>query len=111
MTGSPRLAALHFPFDNLRLRAVQELMRNPTRRDFLIASSGAIAARIAFAGTPSELCALTLKEAAAGIRAKRISPVDLTDACLDSVKTWNPKINAWVTVMREKALVQAKGLA
>jgi aspartyl-tRNA(Asn)/glutamyl-tRNA(Gln) amidotransferase subunit A len=86
-------------------------MRDPTRRDFLIASSGVIAARIAFAATPSELCSLTLKEAAAGIRAKKLSPVDLTEACLDSVKTWNPKINAWITVMREKALAQAKGLA
>ncbi len=86
-------------------------MRNPSRRDFLVASSGAIATRFAFAETSSDLCAFTLKQAAAGIRAKKISPVDLTEACLDSIKTWNPKINAWITVVREKALAQAKVLA
>jgi aspartyl-tRNA(Asn)/glutamyl-tRNA(Gln) amidotransferase subunit A len=86
-------------------------MRNPSRRGFLAASAGALATRIAFGETPSELCALTLKQASAGIRARKFSPVDLTQACLDSVKTWNPKINAWITVMRDKALAQAKILA
>jgi aspartyl-tRNA(Asn)/glutamyl-tRNA(Gln) amidotransferase subunit A len=87
-------------------------MLNPSRRDFFCAASvGAIASRLAFAETTSELCNLTLKQASAGIRAKKFSPVDLTEACLDSIKTWNPKINAWITVMREKALAQAKLLA
>jgi aspartyl-tRNA(Asn)/glutamyl-tRNA(Gln) amidotransferase subunit A len=87
-------------------------MQNPSRRGFLAAGVGALAAtRFAVADAPSDLCALTLQEAAAGIRSKKISPVDLTQACLDSVKTWNPKINAWITVMREKALAQAKILA
>ncbi len=86
-------------------------MRNPSRREFLAASAGTLAAGFAFAETASDLCALTLKEAASGIRAKKFSPVDLTQACLDSIKTWNPKINAWITVMREKALAQAKVLA
>ncbi len=86
-------------------------MRNPSRREFLAASAGVLATRFALAETPSELCALTLKQASDGIRAKKFSPVDLTQACLDSVKTWNPKINAWITVMRDKALAQAKTLA
>jgi aspartyl-tRNA(Asn)/glutamyl-tRNA(Gln) amidotransferase subunit A len=58
-----------------------------------------------------ELAGLSLKEASDRIRSKKVSPVDLTEACLDSIKTWNPKINAWITVMREKALEQAKTLA
>ena len=93
-------------------------MQNPSRRDFLAAAAGcsvAAASGFAFADTPaasgSDLTALTLKEAAAGIRAKKFSPVDLTEACLGSIKTWNPKTNAWITVMREKALAQAKILA
>ena len=81
-----------------------------SRRQFLAASAGVITTS-ALADTSSELCALTLKEASAGIRSKKISPVDLAEACLDSIKTWNPKINAWITVMREKALAQAKTLA
>ena len=86
-------------------------MQKLSRRGFLAASGGAVAARFTLAQSPSNLCALSLKEAAAGIRAKKFSPVDLTEACLDSIKTWNPKINAWITVMREKALAQAKTLA
>jgi aspartyl-tRNA(Asn)/glutamyl-tRNA(Gln) amidotransferase subunit A len=85
-------------------------MENPSRRGFLAASAGAIASRFGAAAVPSDLRALTLKQAATAIRARKISPVDLTEACLDSIKTWNPKINAWITVMREKALAQAKAL-
>jgi aspartyl-tRNA(Asn)/glutamyl-tRNA(Gln) amidotransferase subunit A len=86
-------------------------MRNPSRRDFVAASAGTLAARFAFAQTRSDLCSLTLQEASAGIRSKKFSPVDLTEACLASIQTWNPKINAWITVMKEKALAQAKSLA
>jgi aspartyl-tRNA(Asn)/glutamyl-tRNA(Gln) amidotransferase subunit A len=86
-------------------------MENPSRRLFLAATAGALTARFSWAQTPSELCALTLKQASDGIRAKKFSPVDLTQSCLDSIKSWNPKINAWITVMREKALAQAKILA
>src|SRR4029077_5284010 len=31
-------------------------------------------------------------------------------ACLARIQTYNPKINAWITVMREKALAQAREL-
>jgi aspartyl-tRNA(Asn)/glutamyl-tRNA(Gln) amidotransferase subunit A len=54
---------------------------------------------------------LTLKQASDGVRAKRISPVELTEQCLERITTFNPKINAWITVMREKALDQARALA
>ena len=85
------------------------LMPNPTRRTFLAAAA---AGAFAFADAPApSLTALTLKQAAAGIKAKKHSPVDLTEACLDSIKTFNPKTNAWITVLREKALAQAKVLA
>lgn len=57
-----------------------------------------------------ELAALTLKQASELIRSKKVSPVELTEACLARIKTYNPKINAWITVMREGALAQAKVL-
>src|SRR6185369_10612551 len=43
------------------------------------------------------LTALTLKQASEQIRSKKVSPVELTEACLDRIKTYNPKINAWIT--------------
>jgi aspartyl-tRNA(Asn)/glutamyl-tRNA(Gln) amidotransferase subunit A len=86
-------------------------MQNSSRRDFLAAGFGAaVAARLALADGSSELAGLTLKQASAAIRSKKVTPVSLTEACLDRIKTYNPKINAWITVMREKALAQAKTL-
>jgi aspartyl-tRNA(Asn)/glutamyl-tRNA(Gln) amidotransferase subunit A len=58
----------------------------------------------------SDLSALTLKQASVLIRAKKVSPVELTEACLATIKTYNPKTNAWITVMHEQALAQAKVL-
>lgn len=62
------------------------------------------------AETPDSLSALTLKQASDRIRARKVSPVELTEACLDRIKTYNPKTNAWITVMRAQALAQAKEL-
>ena len=86
-------------------------MEKSSRRAFLAVSAGAVAGTFAFAQSPSGLAALTLRQAADGIRKRKFSPVDLTEACLDSIKTWNPKIDAWITVMGEKALAQARTLA
>jgi aspartyl-tRNA(Asn)/glutamyl-tRNA(Gln) amidotransferase subunit A len=86
-------------------------METSTRREWIAAGLGAaVAARLAFADTPEDLSSLTLKQASDRIRSKQVSPVELTEACLDRIKTYNPKINAWITVMREKALAQAKEL-
>jgi aspartyl-tRNA(Asn)/glutamyl-tRNA(Gln) amidotransferase subunit A len=52
----------------------------------------------------------TLKQASESLRARKISSVELTRACLDRIQTFNPKIDAWITVMREQALAQAKAL-
>jgi aspartyl-tRNA(Asn)/glutamyl-tRNA(Gln) amidotransferase subunit A len=89
-------------------------MQNCSRRELLLLAglgAAATASRIARADTPDDLASLTLKEASTRIRAKKVTPVDLTEACLAQIKTYNPKINAWITVLREKALEQAKTLA
>jgi aspartyl-tRNA(Asn)/glutamyl-tRNA(Gln) amidotransferase subunit A len=82
-----------------------------SRRELLAAALGAaICARRAAADSSGELGALTLKQASDRIRARKVSPVELTRACLDRIQTYNPKINAWITVMRESALAQARAL-
>jgi aspartyl-tRNA(Asn)/glutamyl-tRNA(Gln) amidotransferase subunit A len=53
---------------------------------------------------------LTLKQASDAIRARKVSPVELTEACLARMKTYNPKTNAWITMMHEQAMAQAKVL-
>src|SRR5437016_55442 len=49
-------------------------------------------------------------EAAARIRARTVTPTQLTQACLTRVVTYNPKLNAFITVTREQALAQAREL-
>ncbi len=86
-------------------------MESSTRREWIAAGLGAaVAARLTFADGTDDLSALTLKQASERIRSKKVSPVELTEACLERIKTYNPKIDAWITVMRDKALAQAKDL-
>ncbi len=57
---------------------------------------------------PSELTQLSLREAAELVRTKQVSPVVLTLACLERIETMNPRLNAFITVMAERALEQAR---
>src|SRR5262249_36264070 len=49
-------------------------------------------------------------EAAEAIRAKRLTPVDLLDQCLDQIAKYEERVRAWVFVAREEAREQAKQL-
>ena len=51
---------------------------------------------------------LSLSEAAELVRAKKISPVELTQECLKRIERLNPKLNAFITVTAESALAQAR---
>ena len=42
------------------------------------------------------------------LRRKEISPVDLTNACLARIEQLNPSLNAFITVMHDLALDQAR---
>jgi aspartyl-tRNA(Asn)/glutamyl-tRNA(Gln) amidotransferase subunit A len=78
-----------------------------TRRGFTISMIGALALR----GEGSEdLTELTLAEASSRIHARSVSPVQLTQGCLARIETYNPKINSFITVMREQALTLAREL-
>jgi aspartyl-tRNA(Asn)/glutamyl-tRNA(Gln) amidotransferase subunit A len=56
----------------------------------------------------SQLYNLTVEEAAAGLAKGEFSSVEITQACLDHIAEVEPKINAFVTVLPELALQQAK---
>lgn len=53
------------------------------------------------------LTALSLLEAADEVRARRVSPVELTRACLDRIERLNPRLNAFITVTADAALEAA----
>src|ERR1700686_30673 len=80
-------------------------MHDITRRSFAFTALGALAAR---GQASEELSSLTLAGASAGIRSRALTPTQLTEACLARIQTYNPKLNAFITVLGEQALAQAR---
>jgi hypothetical protein len=80
-----------------RLRAVK--LANGDEPDFIFRPEDPM--------TESGLLYLPVRELAARIRSRRLSPVALTELSLSRLETLGPKLNAVVTVMRESALREA----
>ncbi|MSV34758.1 MAG: hypothetical protein EXQ47_04070 [Bryobacterales bacterium] len=78
---------------------------SPTRREALAALLAVPVASLA--ASPTQW---TLQQASQQIRAKKISPVELTRTCLDRIELLNPRLNAFITIMAEQALTQARAL-
>ena len=86
------------------------------RRDFLKVTAGAYTAAVL--GThvqaaqvprrPDDLTGLSLKDASDLLDARKVSPVELTRACLARIEHLNPSLNAFITVTGEQALADAK---
>ena len=56
----------------------------------------------------NELCYLTIAEAAAGLRRKQFSAVELADACLDRIEAHDAKLHSFITLTADLALAQAR---
>src|SRR4051794_15775312 len=81
------------------------------RREFLMLGLSSAAVPLWSRGqAPPDLTAMDLRQAAEMIRKKSVSPVELTRSCLDRIERLNPAINAYITVMAEQAMAQAKVL-
>ena len=91
-------------------------MIQPTRRDFLTTALGAYASgmfaappqRGASHQKPDDLAALSLSDAAELLHARKVSPVELTNACLARIERLNPVLNAFITVTADQALGEAR---
>ena len=57
---------------------------------------------------PDDVTSLTLHEAAGLVRAKKVSPVELTRACLARIEALNPSVNAFITITADSALEDAR---
>src|SRR5688572_18124834 len=85
-----------------------------TRRDLMAgaAAAAALATTQATAQRASDdLTRLSVADAGRRIAAGDLSPVDLTQAYLDRIESAEPKVNAFITVLADAALAQARGLA
>ena len=81
-----------------------------TRRGFALSMAGACAAAYSQTPVDAALAGLTLAEASSRIRSRQVTPTQLVQACLERITTYNPKLNAFITVMREQALSAAREL-
>jgi aspartyl-tRNA(Asn)/glutamyl-tRNA(Gln) amidotransferase subunit A len=59
-------------------------------------------------GEQGELAGLSLRKASELVRKKSVSPVELTQACLERIERLNPVLNAFITVDAEGSLQQAR---
>ena len=55
-----------------------------------------------------QLTALSLAEASELVHARKVSPVELTRACLSRIEALDPKLNSFITVTAETALAAAR---
>ncbi len=97
-------------------------MAKISRREFASLCGGALAvgglaatwprmARAAeTASSEDQLTSLSLVEASAKIHSKAVTPTQLTKAVLARIAVYDPKINAYITVMSDQALQQAAKL-
>ncbi len=56
----------------------------------------------------NDIVNMSMTEVADAIRSKKVSSVEVTQACIDQSEAWQPKVNAFVTFDPEGALAQAK---
>ena len=82
-------------------------MHSISRREFALSVAGTL---VASGQVHEDPTALSLTEAAARIRTGSLTSLQLTEACLARIQTYNPKLNAFITVMGDQALAQARAL-
>jgi aspartyl-tRNA(Asn)/glutamyl-tRNA(Gln) amidotransferase subunit A len=80
-------------------------MHMHTRRAF-----GAVLLAAPLAALPTDPAELTATEALALIRHRKLTPAELTEACLKRIEQRNRRVNAFITVMGESALERARVL-
>src|SRR5271154_6647422 len=90
-----------------------------SRRDFTRMAAGGVALETArsrglgfqtHAESDIGPASLTISETGRRMRAGEITSVALTESCLERAKIYNPKINAYITLMRDQALAKAAQL-
>ena len=96
-------------------RGSPEEQADLSRRSFVaLTAAGAVGSLVlgsagaAGQSSTDDVTTLTLQEAADQLRTKRLSPVELTEACLARIQRLNPTLNAFITVTAESALASAR---
>jgi aspartyl-tRNA(Asn)/glutamyl-tRNA(Gln) amidotransferase subunit A len=72
--------------------------------------SGVLGLAIAAPDVGVDLTSLSLAEAAARVFRREVTSLELTDACLARIAVYDPKVDAFITVLKEQARLQAMQL-
>jgi aspartyl-tRNA(Asn)/glutamyl-tRNA(Gln) amidotransferase subunit A len=67
-------------------------------------------ARAAETSATDRIAGMSLTDAAQGIRSGAVTSTQLTQACLERIRIYNSKVDAYITVLGERALAQAAQL-
>ena len=82
------------------------------RRRFLAltsaAATSALAGPLGAQAPAADLTAMSMAEAAAAIRRRAVSPVDLVQACLRRIEQHDQSLHAYITVVADQALAEAR---
>lgn len=89
-----------------------------TRREFTVLAASAAATQVFPAlaaaknasSTAPDLTGLSLTEAAAKVRSGAVTATQLTEACLARIAVYDSKLDAFITVAKDKALARARQL-
>lgn len=96
---------------------MRDISKPLTRRAFTLgAASSAIGVALSskaamgapVLGSSEDLTSLTLAQVATRLRSRSVSSVEVVQACLDRIGRYNKRVNAFITVMHEEALAQAR---
>ena len=79
-----------------------------TRRAFLATGLGTAASLALRPAFGEDLAGLTLKQASDLLRTKAVSPIQLTQACLQRIERYDLAFNAFITVTKDQALLAAR---
>ena len=86
-----------------------------SRRGFVVGVGASFAAYgfsktrfgVVLGAETEELTGLTLAEASVRIHSGKVTATQLTRTCLERIKSYKPKLDCFITMMRDKALAQA----
>ena len=56
----------------------------------------------------NDICYLSIAEAAAALRRKEVSPLDLTDACIARIDALDSRLHSFITPTFDRARAQAR---
>lgn len=95
-----------------RIQDNLELQESSTRRSFVFTSISAGRVLSAAQSLPdaNDLTSLSIAAVSDLVRKKSISPLDLTRGCLTRIERLNPALNAFITVLGDSPLAQARQL-